>query len=148
MQPTRDGRKTGAAARWPCKLQGPGRRLESKHPFQRQYLHESRPFRHYYFHESTPPESPSMNLFPAGTSACTLVCILAYTPACTSAHNSWHAPNQHPCCSISYGTDRNTRMRVSHRKQVSSSWNLQIYQQIRSWQPIRFDPSTELILKD
>ena len=66
-------------------------------------------------------------LFPAGTSACTLVCILAYTPACTLAHNSWHAPNQHPLCSIGYDTSCITCMRVSHRKQFSLAWHLHIY---------------------
>ena len=66
-------------------------------------------------------------LFPADTSTCTPVCILAYTPACTLAHNSWHAPNQHPLCSIGYDTGCITCMRVSHRKQFSSNWHSHIY---------------------
>ena len=66
-------------------------------------------------------------LFPACTSACTPVCMLAYMPACTSAHNSWHTPNQHPLSTISYDMGYITCMRVSHRKQFSLGWHLHIY---------------------
>jgi hypothetical protein len=66
-------------------------------------------------------------IFPAGTSTCTPVCILAYNPACTSAHNSWHTPNQHPLSTISYDIGYITCMRVSHRKQFSLDWHLHNY---------------------
>ena len=42
MRPSRHGREAGAAARLPCKLQASGRRLERKHSFRQQHLHESR----------------------------------------------------------------------------------------------------------
>ena len=43
MQPKRNGRKTGAAARPPCKVKATVRRLELKHPLQPQYLHKNKP---------------------------------------------------------------------------------------------------------
>ena len=69
MQAGRHGRKTGAAERSACESQAPGRRLDPKNPFRRQYLHESRPFRRQYLHESRPAEPISAELDSGGPAA-------------------------------------------------------------------------------